>query len=194
MADAASTAAHGPGLGLRHNGERRSHDRRRRRRGRGDRRFSTRRKRQLGGLLIAAAALATPQQFKARPLQAASRLMKIGGSEAEVQVSIDEFRPLRPEEAYNDLIDEAAAQYDLDGDLIRAVMRAESAFNPHAVSEVGARGLMQLMPARASDRASPIRSTWRQNVMAGAGHSASCSTRIAATSPLSRAITPAPPM
>ena len=168
MAEADSPSTHVPGLGVRHSGERRAHNRRKRLRGVGDRRFSDRRKKQLGGLLIAAAALATPQQFKPRPLHAASRLVHAGRGEAEVKVSIDEFRALKPEEAYNDLIDEAAATYEVDANLIRAVMRAESAFNPHAVSEVGARGLMQLMPALASDMGVTDPFDPRQNIMAGA--------------------------
>lgn len=51
--------------------------------------------------------------------------------------------------AYSQLIQQASAKYDLDADLITAVIRAESNFDPSCVSSAGARGLMQLMPATA---------------------------------------------
>lgn len=65
------------------------------------------------------------------------------------------------------LIAKASGKYGVDGSLIKAVIKAESDFNPHAVSHAGARGLMQLMPATArslgvSDSFDP-----EQNVMAG---------------------------
>lgn len=52
-------------------------------------------------------------------------------------------------DAYDDLIATAARRWDLDFSLVKAVIHAESAFDPEAVSRVGARGLMQLMPATA---------------------------------------------
>lgn len=65
------------------------------------------------------------------------------------------------------IIAKASRRYGVDVGLIRAVIKAESNFNPTAVSHAGARGLMQLMPATArslgvSDSFDP-----EQNVMAG---------------------------
>ena len=78
------------------------------------------------------------------------------------------FVPLKPEEAYEDLIQEAAQMHQLDPALIRAVMRTESEFNPAAVSPVGAMGLMQLMPALAKEMGVLDPLDPRENVMGGA--------------------------
>jgi soluble lytic murein transglycosylase-like protein len=48
-----------------------------------------------------------------------------------------------------ELADAAARKYGLPSGLVRSVMSAESAFQPHAVSPKGAIGLMQLMPTTA---------------------------------------------
>ena len=54
-----------------------------------------------------------------------------------------------PASAYGDLIFAAARRHKVNPELVAAVIRAESAFNPRAISAKGARGLMQLMPATA---------------------------------------------
>lgn len=54
------------------------------------------------------------------------------------------------ERDYDHLILEVAAQHDVEPGLVKAVIAAESNFKPHAVSRVGAQGLMQLMPATAA--------------------------------------------
>ena len=65
------------------------------------------------------------------------------------------------------IIAKASSRYGVETGLIKAVIKAESNFNPTAVSSAGARGLMQLMPGTArslgvSDSFDP-----EQNVMAG---------------------------
>ncbi|MGH8529880.1 MAG: lytic transglycosylase domain-containing protein [Nevskiales bacterium] len=52
---------------------------------------------------------------------------------------------------YQAMIDEYARVYDVDAALVKAVMRVESCFDLKARSKVGARGLMQLMPATAAE-------------------------------------------
>ena len=51
--------------------------------------------------------------------------------------------------AYNTEIAEAARLHGVDPSIVRAIIHAESAYNPNALSRVGAQGLMQLMPATA---------------------------------------------
>jgi soluble lytic murein transglycosylase-like protein len=57
----------------------------------------------------------------------------------------------RAARAYDDLITEHASRHGISPELVRAVIQAESGFNPRAVSPKGAMGLMQLMPATARD-------------------------------------------
>ena len=47
---------------------------------------------------------------------------------------------------YDDLIAEAAERYDVSFPLLKAIIKAESDFDPQAVSKKGAMGLMQIMP------------------------------------------------
>lgn len=54
--------------------------------------------------------------------------------------------PLKRSE-YREEVRAAAQMHDVDEALVRAIMHAESWFNPEAVSHAGAQGLMQLMPA-----------------------------------------------
>jgi len=71
-------------------------------------------------------------------------------------------------DAYKDEVATAASEFGVDQALLRAVIHAESAFNPNAISVKGAQGLMQLMPATASDMgvASPFDPA--QNIRGGA--------------------------
>jgi soluble lytic murein transglycosylase-like protein len=69
---------------------------------------------------------------------------------------------------YDPHVQAAAQKYELPAALIKAVMAAESAFNPRAVSRKGAQGLMQLMPDTARELS--VADVWdpAQNIDGGA--------------------------
>ncbi len=69
--------------------------------------------------------------------------------------------------AFNGEIAAAASEFGVDPAFVRAVVHAESAFNPNAISSKGAQGLMQLMPGTASDLAVSNPFDVRQNIRGG---------------------------
>lgn len=79
--------------------------------------------------------------------------------------------------AYTAEIAAAVARHGVDEALVRAIIHAESAFNPNAISRVGAQGLMQLMPATASRFGVTDAFTPAQNIDGGVGYLAWLSTR-----------------
>jgi soluble lytic murein transglycosylase-like protein len=88
------------------------------------------------------------------------RLQMAGGS---VEIAVEEVVAIEPEEVftpvpaapaarppYRELVEAAAARYNMDADLITSVIAVESNFDPKAVSPKKARGLMQLLPETAA--------------------------------------------
>ena len=93
-------------------------------------------------------------------------------AEEVVSIEPEEYFPIRASEAPSDspfaqLIRAAAQKHGVDEELISSVITAESAFNPRAISRKQARGLMQLMPATASQLAVSDAFDPAQNVDAG---------------------------
>ncbi len=90
------------------------------------------------------------------------RLQMAGGS---VEIAAQDVAAIEPEEVftpvsppaqlevkgpYREIIEAAAARYNVDADLITSVIAVESNFDPKAVSRKNARGLMQLLPETAA--------------------------------------------
>ena len=88
---------------------------------------------------------------------------------AKIQAANFRGRTASPDEV-NSAIAVAAARHNVDPNLVRAVVKVESDFNPNAVSRKGAMGLMQLMPATA--RQLNVKNPFdpEQNVDAGVRH------------------------
>ena len=63
---------------------------------------------------------------------------------------------------------EASEKYNVDINLLKAIAKAESNFNPNAVSSAGALGVMQLMPSTASSLGISNAYNARENIMGGA--------------------------
>ena len=73
----------------------------------------------------------------------------------------------RSSDQYDDIIKEASHRHGVAFPLLKAIIKAESAFNPRAVSKKGALGLMQIMPKniqllKINDPFDP-----RENIMGG---------------------------
>lgn len=114
----------------------------------------------LAGALLAVPATASAQLYSWRdasgtlvvssePKDPEAKTFEVRGA------STTAFRSTRPASTrslpYEPLIEEHGAKHGVSADLIRAVIQAESGFNPHALSPKGAMGLMQLMPATARE-------------------------------------------
>jgi soluble lytic murein transglycosylase-like protein len=81
-------------------------------------------------------------------------------SDAPVQTIVPEY--------LSTMITEAGRTHGVDPRLIAAVAKRESAFNPNAISPVGACGVMQLMPATGKFLGVSNLFDARQNIFAGA--------------------------
>lgn len=70
--------------------------------------------------------------------------------EAKTVAPVEVGNPAKATNApLDEIVVDAANRHGVDPDLVHSVIKAESNYNPAAVSSAGARGLMQLMPATA---------------------------------------------
>ncbi|KPI56299.1 transglycosylase [Clostridioides difficile] len=67
-------------------------------------------------------------------------------------------------------VEQASKKYNIDANLIKAIIKVESDFNPDTVSSAGAKGLMQLMPENCRDLGVTDPFNIEQNIDAGTRH------------------------
>lgn len=91
-------------------------------------------------------------------------------SDYKLYIREQPYRSVRAhsEERFDHLIAEASKRHGVDFPLLKALIKAESDFNPRAVSRTGAKGLMQIMPANI--KALRIKNPFdpAENIMSGA--------------------------
>lgn len=84
-----------------------------------------------------------------------------------IRSSRPRFKASSRAQKFDAIIKDAARRYSVDFSLLKAIIRAESSFDPQAISRKGARGLMQIMPEnfRTLDIQDPFDP--KQNIMGG---------------------------
>jgi soluble lytic murein transglycosylase-like protein len=109
---------------------------------------------------------------------------------SEYELYIRELPPNRVDHGatrYDAYIGEAAEQYGVPFSLIKAIIKAESDFDPAAVSDAGACGLMQIMPETAKDLGVVDAFNPRENILAGVRYFKELLTRFQGSMPLALA-------
>ena len=100
--------------------------------------------------LIAGFCQAIEEDSKPTPLPIAEQSQSKDISDKNTYAHYSKLKTKVKERIFHPIIVDACIKHDMDLALVKAVIMAESSYNPMAVSKKGARGLMQLMPATAS--------------------------------------------
>jgi len=103
---------------------------------------------------------------RAEPAAAGSRKDRVSPTLTS-PAPCDSSSPGPRSHCFDDFIQEASEKHGVERDLIRAVIKAESNYNPNAESEAGAVGLMQLLPSTAGDMGVTDIYDPRENILGG---------------------------
>ena len=121
----------------------------------------------LGGL----AALASAASAEVRVKVEGGRRVIYNDGPAKLRASEDWLAArMQKSSGFEELIESSAREFSIDPRLVKAVMLVESGFDPAAISNKGARGLMQLMPAVAAEHGVSDVHDPKQNIAAGTRH------------------------
>lgn len=104
------------------------------------------------------------------PLNQPYKLLKFDCYACRPDSTLDWQKTRLITDKFSQSIEVAANTHQLDPALIRAVIHAESGFQPRAVSRQGARGLMQLMPATARELGVKNSFDSHSNILAGSAY------------------------
>ncbi len=78
--------------------------------------------------------------------------------------------PKKKDELFHPIINEVACRNEIDPALVKAIIMAESGYNPRAISKKGAKGLMQLMPLTAKSYGVEDAFDPKNNIRAGVAY------------------------
>jgi soluble lytic murein transglycosylase-like protein len=90
-----------------------------------------------------------PEDVRIEGVQLSAPEPSLTGSAVQDKVKSVSSSPLKTKkrnEPFRPIIIKVAGRYEVDPALVKAIIMAESGYNPRAVSKRGAKGLMQLMP------------------------------------------------
>jgi hypothetical protein len=108
--------------------------------------------------------------IKPKPSTSYEPSQKPSGKDFKIKGSRFKFPPFygkKGEHIFHPIINKASKQHDIDPALVKAVIMAESSYNPRAVSPRGAVGLMQLMPNTAESLGVANSFNPEQNILGG---------------------------
>ena len=86
---------------------------------------------------------------------------------AKIEPSLPPVKGNTKERLFQPIIIQTSSRHQVDPAIVKAIIMAESGYNPRAISKAGAKGLMQLMPKTAQDLGVEDSFNPQQNISGG---------------------------